>query len=811
MIIKGMSFMNYKKFKEATELSLEQFAGRIGILGNNGSGKSSLLDVILIALYGVEAVTGKKEHLRTQGLDKDLVKLRLDFEHCGKHFIIEREFRGTNLTPKASLFEVVSEIPQLLATSAKEANAYVEKILNMEYATFVATVFCKQKELNKLSAMLPTERRAFILKLSKVDDIDDEIKKTRELRRESEKYVSMLMEEVTSKDIVVKQIEQLDKDIKTMKTEHKGSLTKLSNYEQKLKDAELIKKDLDNKYELYNELTLELKDCKNNIDNTDKELARLTKEQQELTSLESYLQQDGYVLLDKQKAMQSNLDNMDSIRPKYLEKKQMYSNLIKIKNDGTTAKATAENLYNEAKGLGFNKESIGILEESISNIEKEIDELKHLKLTKEGEANSYKSKLDEYNNEIANINNLYSKNSSDNGCKCPMCKQVVSQEYISIVEKHYKEQIAIHTTQYELILNEITKLNNSIEASLNNLNENKNKLKKAREVENTYNNIVANYNAAKKHYTERVEEYTSLSEKYKEYANITFDEQSYIDLKNNIKSLEDDLKKVYIAIEKIKTIPTINKNIDNCKNIKELATATYQDIVTRGKQLNFNKEEYLKAKQNYEKAYIKFNDIKEENSILLNAINAKDVTERKFLLDKIETINKKEKEYNKHKSLVSDFAIIEEGLKNTKDDIMSKINPLINKHFSEIFKTLLNEKYDDVELDENYNIVIFDCGESFPLSRFSGGEQDLCNLSLRLAVSKFLAEINSGSIEFIVLDEIFASLDDDKKSSLIEVLGGLNNFFKQIFIISHEDVIKSSLDCYITVKENEYRYSEIEY
>ena len=130
-------------------------------------------------------------------------------------------------------------------------------------------------------------------------------------------------------------------------------------------------------------------------------------------------------------------------------------------------------------------------------------------------------------------------------------------------------------------------------------------------------------------------------------------------------------------------------------------------MCTRGKQLNFNKEEYLKAKQNYEKAYIKFNDIKEENSILLNAINAKDVTERKFLLDKIETINKKEKDYNKHKCLVSDFAIIEEGLKNTKDDIMSKINPLINKHFSEIFKTLLNEKYDDVELDENYNIVIF--------------------------------------------------------------------------------------------------------
>lgn len=811
MIIRGMSFMNYKKFKEATELSLEQFTGRIGILGNNGSGKSSLLDVILIALYGVEAVTGKKEHLRTQGLDKDLVKLRLDFEHCGKHFIIEREFRGANLTPKASLFEVVSEIPQLLATSAKEANSYVEKILNMDYSTFVATVFCKQKELNKLSAMLPTERKAFILKLSKVDDIDDEIKKTRELRRESEKYVSMLMEEVTAKEIVLKQIEQLDKDIKTMKTEHKGALNKLSSYEKKLKDAELIKKDLDDKYESYNELTLELKDCKNNIDNIDKEISRLTNEQKELTSLELYLEKDGYPLLEKQKSLQSNLDNMDSIRPKYIEKKQLYSNLVKIKNDGTTAKSTAESLYNEAKSLGFNKESIGFLEESILKVEKEIDELKNLKLKKEGEANSYKSKLDEWNKEIDNINNLYSQNSSDNGCKCPMCKQVVSKEYISIVEKHYTEQISKHTSTYEKILEEITKLNNSIKDSLNQLNSNKEELKKTRELEKTYNEIVANYNAAKKHYSEKVGEYTSLSEKYKEYANIEFNEQSYIDLKNNIKSLEDTLKKVYIAIEKVKNIPTINNDIDKCMTEKETAKEKYQDIVTRGKALNFNREEYLKAKQNYEKAYIKYNDVKEENSILLNQINAKDVTERKFLLDKIETINKKEKEYNKHKRLVNDFTIIEEGLKNTKDDIMSKINPLINKHFSEIFKTLLNEKYDDVELDENYNIAIFDCGESFPLSRFSGGEQDLCNLSLRLAVSKFLAEINSGSIEFIVLDEIFASLDDDKKSSLIEVLGGLNNFFKQIFIISHEDVIKSSLDYYITVKENEYRYSEIEY
>lgn len=90
MFIKGISFFNYKKFKKPTEISFEDFTGRIGILGNNGSGKSSLLDVIPIALYGVDAVTGKKEHLRTQGLVKDTVKLRLEFAHMGKNFLIER-------------------------------------------------------------------------------------------------------------------------------------------------------------------------------------------------------------------------------------------------------------------------------------------------------------------------------------------------------------------------------------------------------------------------------------------------------------------------------------------------------------------------------------------------------------------------------------------------------------------------------------------------------------------------------------------------------------------------------------------------
>lgn len=812
MFIKGLSFINYKKFKEGTELSLEEFTGRIGILGNNGSGKSSLLDIIPIALYGVEAVTGKKEHLRTQGLEKDLVKLRLDFEHGGKSFIIEREFRGSNLTPKASIFEVVIEVPHLLATSAKDVSSYVEKILNMDYSTFIATVFCKQKELSRISAMLPTERRAFILKLSKVDDIDNDIKRCRELRRDSDKYVNMLMEEVTSKDNILSEIENLDKDIKIMKAEHKGALNKLSTYEKKFKDAESTKKEFDEKYEKYNELTLELKDCKNNINNMDRDISRLDKELSELNDLQTYLNTEGNPLIAKHAEIQAKLEELDNIRPKYLEKMQLMYSINKVKNEGTNAKSIAENLYKQATALGFDKTSIPKLEETIASIESVLDDIKINKTNKESELRSITMKGNEFKSEIKKIRDLYKHNSTeDSDCKCPMCKQVVSKEYTEIVEKHYTNELVKVTEEYNLIFAEVKSLATNLDNQNALLVQSKNEMKRLRDLEREYNDIVSQYNAAKQQYSLKLEEYKSLTEKYKQFDSVDFDENNYNTMKKEKQSYDEKIKTVYVAVDKIKNYPSVQEALLAATKNKESSEKSYQEIVERGTALNFNKEQYAQVKQAYDKANLKLSDVKEETSLLVNQINAKDVNERKYLLDKLDNVKKKEKEYNKHRDLVKDYTVIEEGLIKTKGEIMSKINPLINKHFSEIFKTLMNEKYDDVELDDNYNILIYDCGEALPLSRFSGGEQDLCNLSLRLAVSKFLAEMNSGSIEFIVLDEIFASLDDNRKSALIEVLGNLNDFFRQIFIISHEDVIKSSLDHYLTVKENEYRYSEIEF
>ena len=53
---------------------------------------------------------------------------------------------------------------------------------------------------------------------------------------------------------------------------------------------------------------------------------------------------------------------------------------------------------------------------------------------------------------------------------------------------------------------------------------------------------------------------------------------------------------------------------------------------------------------------------------------------------------------------------------------------------------LLSDIPENLEVGEDYALLVHDEGKAFTLERFSGGEGDLANLCLRLAVSQVVAE-----------------------------------------------------------------------
>lgn len=122
------------------------------------------------------------------------------------------------------------------------------------------------------------------------------------------------------------------------------------------------------------------------------------------------------------------------------------------------------------------------------------------------------------------------------------------------------------------------------------------------------------------------------------------------------------------------------------------------------------------------------------------------------------------------------------------------VGPLLAETTERMLSQVTNGKYDHVQFDENYGIEVFDGDEAFPLGGFSGGERDVVALCARLALSEVVGSAALRPPRFLVLDEVFGSLDSDRRAQLLETLGTLayEGHFRQMFIISHVDDVQQS-------------------
>ena len=135
--------------------------------------------------------------------------------------------------------------------------------------------------------------------------------------------------------------------------------------------------------------------------------------------------------------------------------------------------------------------------------------------------------------------------------------------------------------------------------------------------------------------------------------------------------------------------------------------------------------------------------------------------------------------------------------------------PLLAHRASQLLALVSNNRYQWLELDEDYGIQVYDANQAFGVNRFSGGEQDLVNLCLRIAISQVVAERSGGfPVNFLVLDEVFASQDEERKQSILDALNRLSSQFRQIFMITHVEAIKEILPVILEVRFRDAETSE---
>ena len=166
-------------------------------------------------------------------------------------------------------------------------------------------------------------------------------------------------------------------------------------------------------------------------------------------------------------------------------------------------------------------------------------------------------------------------------------------------------------------------------------------------------------------------------------------------------------------------------------------------------------------------------------------------------------MNEFKKRIKDERNTVQYLGMLSEVMFSFRTHLISRIRPTLSDYASDFFARLTDSKYNEIELDENYNLMVYDEGKLYSIERFSGGEEDLANLCIRLAISEVITERAGGIFNFIILDEIFGSQDTVRRHNIMKSLNGLSSKFRQIFLITHIDDLKNDMENVIYVTENE--------
>lgn len=150
-----LNSLRLANFRQHVDTFIEFDTGLTGIIGANGTGKSTILEAIAWALYGQDAARGKKETIRSLRAGPGArVKVELDFELGGHRYRVERGLTNAEL--------YLDNAPTPIVNSLTGVTDMLRRRLGMSKEEFFNTYFTGQKELDVMAAMAPSERAQFL-------------------------------------------------------------------------------------------------------------------------------------------------------------------------------------------------------------------------------------------------------------------------------------------------------------------------------------------------------------------------------------------------------------------------------------------------------------------------------------------------------------------------------------------------------------------------------------------------------------------------------------------------------------------------
>ena len=856
-----MKLSGFLSYRDPVELDFTSF-DLACISGQNGAGKSSLLDAVTWALFG----QARKRDESVVNLQSKAAEVAFTFEYEGGVYRVIRSLaRGKTTTLEFQILdkgqrtndEIVHRSSSVVGhgswrplteRTTRDTQARIENILRLDYETFVNAAFFLQGKADQFAQLSPSRRKDILSNILGLEAWEVYKERAAERRKSIESDLDSvdgrlqeIEAELAEEPVRTQKLAELDAELKRLTAVRKTQEVALANVRQ-------ARAGLDRQKHLARKLAEALERAGVNLSGLQ---SRLTSKQVERASHADLVARAADVesTYAAWQSARAEIERLDAAAAKFHEHDERRQPLLR-EIDAEKARLEQEKRSLEEQYSVFRDQysAVSGLQEELAGTKKSLVETETKLAEREGfqkQAQEWREKQAEMRAENASLKAemdelkvRIGKLESAEGASCPLCGQPLSPEHRASTLDQLNAEGRSRGDQWRAnksALEEMTSRITALEALLSDLasaeNDRLDRAAVVSQLTERLENLQHQAAEWKKVGAKRLAEVEKIlaGEKYaaearkklvkvdKELAALGYDAAAH----DAARRSEVQARSAEVEFRNLESARAALKPLDD--EINNLRS----EIVNRQSEISVQQLEYdgmaaaLAAAEaetpDLESAERALFDLQEQENRLNQEVGA--ARQRVTVLDDLRKRRKRLEaergdlglQIGRYKTLERAFGkdgvpalLIEQAL----PEIESKANELLDRlsdgTMSVRFVTqsaYKDRKRDD--LKETLDIQISDGAGVRDYEMYSGGEAFRANFAIRLALSEVLARRKGARLQTLVIDEGFGSQDARGRQRLIEAINAVRSNFAKILVITHLEELKDAFPTRIEVEKTE--------
>lgn len=782
MKLQRLRLVNFRQHAD-TEIAFGD--GITGVIGPNGSGKTSLMEAIAWAIYGNPAARGDKDSIRNlRAKARAPMRVELEFSLGNRTYVVERKLNEATL----------HENGIVVANSIKEVTARLQRVLGMTHDEFFNTYFTGQKDLAVLADASRPERAAFLSRVLRHEQLTVAQERVRERRNAIGHEVEGLETGLPAQSELEKERNAATARLTEARKAAAAATTERQKAQQSLAEEEPRWQQWVERRERTFSLHGDLRVAEQGVVVARQEFQRLDKELAEALGAREELRK-----------LDADVAPITKLKAELLE-------LERLHREDAARREDQAKITELARNLSVLDRRIGELADAEAELERVTAQARDLKgklgnadtAAREQQANWIREKeyastkraeLLKQHDEVKAHRDKILKLGPEG--ECPTCRRPLGAEHDAVlgVLDRQLEAIVEDGKFFKQRIEQLTEPPRGLtesEAARDALRE---EARLASEKEGTLR--------------EQVRERTRLQKERAGLAKRTEEMERRVaaraggynaDRHNDVRAELARLEPVALQAAALKARADRAEALVSEAELAEKALSAREEHVKQlaeaVKDQGFSEPKFQAARERHDRAAHGLRTaelaVAESRGELVAAETAVREAERRLAerAARERTISERKMELRLHHELDRAFS-------DLRAELNAAMRPEISTLASAFLSDLTDARYDEVDLDENYQVVVLD--EGVPKPVISGGEEDIANLVLRLAISQMIAERAGQPLSLLVLDEIFGSLDESRRQHVLGLLRRLGDRFPQVILITHIEQVRDGLDRVIRV------------